>query len=473
MTFVAHSAAGSEVVADVAGVEYHPPPNASTDSSTTAKTTVSRSPQKSSQATPPNASQTRLLGCRVDALVVAFKIDVGPQVAQLLETRAQLASAMSVAELQLGGFSLALKATRRESFLAFENADVRGVFDARAADGYRLELIARATYLATHTLEATLALLVALASEFGTVRGCPRLRRFDLAADFVAFPLSGRDSERFVTKRASIDEFQAEEKDFDEVQTGLSKPATLAHRDFTRKVIGFSISKGNPISARIYDKTAELLASGREEKREIEYERWRRAGWKESDRVTRVEFQHRGTFLNEVKLRDPTNLPSKLDEAWQHDAVWLRMVDPTTATRLFRCKLDPRWIAVAGVTFEHAATPILRMRVRGGATAPHMLGTATSRLAAVGQLTRIPLIVYETGEVVDEGSYVESMTSDDARAWVEAYCDDVYEKAAADTAQTFGLKYGWKEAMHRLLTRHNAAVARFTSDDDHARKTSE
>ena len=44
---------------------------------------------------------------------------------------------------------------------------------------------------------------------------------------------------------------------------------------------------------------------------------WREAGWDDSTGVTRVEFQHRGTFLDEVGLRDASTLASKLDEVWQ------------------------------------------------------------------------------------------------------------------------------------------------------------
>ena len=390
MTDRTREADGSAEVIGSAGVEYHPPRKASDGRQASTTTNDSRSTSSSQRANPRKATATRLLGCRVDALVVAFRVELCKQVAELLDSRAQLAAEVAVAELTLGDFAFELKATQREGFLSFQNADVRGAYSTRATGGWRLELVVRATYLATHKLEAALDLVQRMAASFGTLTERPRLRRFDCAADFVGFPLSARDAERFVTKRASIDAFHSEEKDLDEVGTPLNKPAMRVHRDFTRTVTGFNVSAGNPISARIYDKTAELLVPGREEKREIEYARWRASGWDDSARVTRVEFQHRGTFLDEIGLRDASTLPLKLDEVWQHDANWLRMVDPKSATRLPRCNPDPRWVAVEKVTFTHHAAPIARGRLRGGATVAHVFGAVLSRASATGQLTRFP-----------------------------------------------------------------------------------
>jgi hypothetical protein len=456
--------------ADEAGVEYHPPPNTS-DEPQPARTFETRQRSNvTSKTVAPNTSETRPIGCRVDALVIAFKLELDPRVAQLLEERAKAAAEASSAELELVESSFALKASRRQSFLSFQNADIRGAIDGRATDGYRLELIARATYLATNQLPHVIDELFNVAAEFGQVIDVPRLRRFDCAADFVGFPLTSTDAERFLTKRSKIAEFRAEEKDFDEVHTALSKPAMTAHRACTRKVTGFGVSAGNPISARIYDKTAELLVPGRELKREIEHARWRALGWNGDEPVTRVEFQHTGKFIDEIRLRDPAKLIANLDGVWQHDCQWFRVVDPASASRLYRCKLDSRWEAVIRTQFSHTAGAVERTRVRGGATLPHMLGTTLSRLSAARQIDRIPLALRHTGEVVNEREFADSMSPTEAKAFVVKLCEYIYSNAAVDTAANYGLRHGWNEAVYQLMTKHNAAVARFWSSDDRKKK---
>ena len=238
------------------------------------------------------------------------------------------------------------------------------------------------------------------------------------------------------------------------------------HRDSTRVITGFSVSTGNPISARMYDKTEELRVGGREEKRAIEHARWLRAGWSGESRVTRVEFQHRGTFLDEVKLRDPEQLSSKLDAVWQRDTRWLRIVDRTTASRLHHCRLDPRWSAVQDVVFSHRAEPIVRERRRGGASPTHVAGAALSRLAAMGLIRRIDPGWDTYGEILDERRFVDTMTAAESEQWAREYVSRTFAKAGADIVDSMIHRFGANEAAYRLLLRNNATVARFSSTDD-------
>jgi len=260
---------------------------------------------------------TCVVGQRVDALVIAFALEVFPSIRDELQERQSIADLAGTAQLRIGDLTCAMKRSRRRDSIVFENADLRGSFDECAAGGWQLELIVRATYLATHALVEVIALARRMAEGFGTIKNA-RLRRFDLAADSVRFPLRKDDPDRIVT-RARIDAFIAQTKDIDEVSGEFCKPAVREHHSADHTITGFSVAQGNPLMACIYDKTAELAQPGREEKRAIEHEIWSRNGWNGIDPVTRIEFQHRGEFLDDVSLRDIDTLASRLDEIWQLD----------------------------------------------------------------------------------------------------------------------------------------------------------
>jgi hypothetical protein len=406
----------------------------------------------------------------VDALVLASKVDVSPAVLDELRERQSIADLAGGAELRVGGHMFAIKRNRRMGFCAFENADLRGTFDERATGGWRLEVVLRATFLATHSLATALDLGKAVCAAFGDIQGM-RLRRFDLAADYVNFPLSREDVDRVVTRRARTQSFVVDrKKDLDDAPGDPYEPTRNAveHRSPTMVVTGITVAQANPLMARIYDKTAELRLAGREEKRTIEHALWTRGGWNGSSDVTRVEFQHRGAFLDEVELRDPFKLEGKLDAVWQHDVKWLRLVDPSTASRRTRCTLDPRWSAVVGTEFRHCAAPVERVRNRGGAKPEHVFGAAMSRLASTGRLTRIDFGVNEQGEPLTETAFVERMEERALVPWLTERVDGVFQRAASDTLAAMLNRWGPREAVRRFLAKYNGVAARFSSADDTA-----
>lgn len=94
----------------------------------------------------------RCVGKRIDALVLAFRLEVSSAIADEVEERQGLADEAGAAELRLGEFTFALKSTRTPSLVRFENADIRGKFDRHAVGGFGLELTVRAVFLATHSL---------------------------------------------------------------------------------------------------------------------------------------------------------------------------------------------------------------------------------------------------------------------------------------------------------------------------------
>ncbi len=440
----------------------------------------------------------RCIGRRVDALTIAYKIEMSDATRALIRERSE-AGHGGTAELVIGNFAAAIKrpAARGSEKWPIENADVRGLIEFRATAGWNLEIIVGAPYLATHSLRKALELAHASAAAFGSVKA-KRLRRFDLAADFDGFPLEHADAHGFVIPhRARLGAFHSSEV-FDDDRSpaelarleNLMQPIRRVFQSADATVTGFVICPGGVVLARIYDKSAELLLSGREEKRILELATWQRNGWDGRAQVTRVEFQIRGTALDEMRLRDPDELPAALDAVWGYltsrivgkGSTWLRLMAPETATRRSRCELDPRWAAVQAVIFDHESSPVRRERRRGGATWAQSFGSMLSALGASGSLGRVDLSVFR-----DElGRAPEARRSGMSRAWGLSLLLDVHLTAAIHCADSFfGAARGVTElaidpdkpptgarapsdAALELGERLNAVWARFASEDDRA-----
>jgi hypothetical protein len=406
----------------------------------------------------------RNVGKRVDALVVAFKVGLLEAVADEIQERQSLADLCGAAELRLGSFRFALRRTRARSVVAFENADVRAVYDPLASGAYVLEIVARATFLATHALSESVALCEAIARTLGSIRDC-RLRRFDIAADYAGFALSPNDVERVLTTRARIQAFLTDSKDFDEAAGELAAPVR-EHRDSVLRVTGITVAAGNPLMARVYAKDVELRHAGREEKREIEHRIWRDNDWDGDEPVTRVEFQCRGEFLDEIRLRNPYALEANLDAVFQRCVRWLRLVEPGTNSRRVRCDPDPRWTVVTSTVFLHEAKPIMRDRKhRGGARPAHVSGAVQSALAAIGQL-RPPEFVTPIGEVFeDETLFSLALAPADAEAWVRRRHAEMFAEASVLCSNDALTRHGPQEAVRAVASRGLAVIARFSSAD--------
>jgi len=185
----------------------------------------------------------------------------------------------------------------------FENGDLRGVFiESQSTDaikpGWGLELVARASYLAGHSLEEVIAELRFWANSFGIVHE-ERLRRVDLCADFEGMPIRAEDADAFVRPTRSKLTSWCEGRKPDETWS-------QTYRDAGERVTGHTLCPGNALMMRVYNKTQEQrIRHGEkaEKKRQLEEAIWTSNGWKGGN-VTRVEFQVRGEACKELLGRD-------------------------------------------------------------------------------------------------------------------------------------------------------------------------
>lgn len=403
----------------------------------------------------------RCIGSRVDYLQIAFIVEFHAETLTRLRHRAAAARDHGgAAELVVGRLLAELRAPRpgAERY-QFQNFDVRGTIGLRETGGWSLEFHVRAVYLATHSIEETIRMCEEIAASLGVVSG-RRLRRLDLAADFSDFPLSLPMSGELLTpRRGHLGQFEPEAKDND-----WSAPKRETYMQSGR-VTGFSVCKGGDLSARIYDKTAELQAGGNETKISIEHARWRIAGWGgEDERVTRVEFQLRGTALDELDLRDPSakRLAERIDPVWQYlTRKWLRMIVDDDE-RKSRCSTKPLWTVVQSVLFHHATTQLAdRTRRRGGATFEQALGSMLSALHGLGLLPRLQRAIDAS-----EDAALREMTKEEKDADLRSIWLDAAVTFAMHGASYMQNKHGIEDATILLRTKWNAHHARFYSRGD-------
>lgn len=122
---------------------------------------------------------------------------------------------------------------------------------------------------------------------------------------------------------------------------------------------GWSIGPGGVIYARIYDKTIEIMKSGKEYFKDI----WARQNWTEGETVWRLEYQLKRDFLNQMSINSISDLMSMSNDVWKyctHD--WLRLaVESPSEENRSRWNTNPVWQFIQQVTFgDGTYTGILR-----------------------------------------------------------------------------------------------------------------
>jgi hypothetical protein len=401
------------------------------------------------------ASALRSVGFSIDWLTVAFKVRLYASVRSSLDERLTLAEGNhGGVEWQVGGLRFLLRPTKNPRTFRFENADVRGMYQHDAPEGWTLELAVQWLYRAKHSLPEIDATLRRVASSFGMVIE-NRVRRVDLAADWQGFPLGADDGRKMIGARKgrSVDYVQLEAE----------------RRYWTEeRLTGVTVCEGNPIMLRIYSKSLELSRPGRHHKREPMHDLWTREGWDGSE-VTRTEFQLSREALDQLTMRDLGGLEERLDPAWQYcTQKWVRLIVPGTHSRRKNCDLAPRWQAMQRLVFNHTTVPATRVYKRKGATPDMVLGNGMSLLASRGSLERVPEVYsLETGELLDE--YQGALVLDEATAQHRLRNRiRVHQlREGAEIFQHYLEKHGGaREALGRYNVKQNAAVARAASIDD-------
>lgn len=139
---------------------------------------------------------------------------------------------------------------------------------------------------------------------------------------------------------------------------------SLGNRQWIRKALGFlshragdiftgfSMGLGGDISVRLYDKTEEIKKSGKDHFKGI----WAQKGWKEGQRVWRLEFQLKRTALKQFSISTVAELNECSNDLWLYCThKWLRLALESTAKNKTRWKTHPLWEAIQQVKFGAGA----------------------------------------------------------------------------------------------------------------------
>jgi len=184
---------------------------------------------------------------------------------------------------------------------------------------------AKSAWLLAKGVENAVAELTEIVSQLGQVEGEPTVSRADLYVDFTvnwAFGIALTDQ-------------------------WITRARRITTHTLDKAFSGFSIGLGGDISARLYDKTREIEASGKGYLKDI----WRVCGWDGEATVYRLEFQIERRVLGEHGVRILADLQQRTGPLWRYATLnWLKLVVPSQHdANPTRWPLHPVWAALAQV----------------------------------------------------------------------------------------------------------------------------
>lgn len=276
------------------------------------------------------ANSIRPLRHGVDSLYLSFAGAIEPDLADWLldaKTRAQSPDEgiVATASVNLGDHLFLVRPSGRGRF-AFVLEDNWFSLQVASAKSIELPMVLaqiRSEFLTDVGPERAIASLSMLVEQIGDVCEPAKINRVDLFADFTStLDLTSLPGSHWVKrcKKRSIHE----EGD---------------------QVTGVSFGAGNEVSARLYDKTREILKSRKDYLRPL----WAHAGWNAVEQVWRLEFQIRREGLPEPMHGSAASALSLTGNLWTYLCEdWLRLAVPSDSddTRA-RWPTHPAWLELA------------------------------------------------------------------------------------------------------------------------------
>jgi hypothetical protein len=178
--------------------------------------------------------------------------------------------------------------------------------------------------------------------------------RLDVFCDIEGMELSSDDRQRFVCRADGSTTYEV-----GGVVTGFT----------------FGSRRTQRISARLYDKTAEITAKGGD---------WWELVWGERHRpgatVWRIEFEIGRGALRELDLSRPADVLAAAPSLWQYCTTeWLTLRRPCSDSNRSRWPIDPRWTLASSAALIQPTTKLLWIRRRKRASSlrrllPGLLG---------------------------------------------------------------------------------------------------
>ena len=346
-------------------------------------------------ALPPRAA--RCVGHRVDRLVVGFVVAMDRPTVSEVHGLLDRAERLGCAAVELG--AVRGSGTKRGDRLVVRCDGFFVVINPRDPWSVVVELGASACMLLGAGGCGRLAR--SLARSLGEVEA-ERVRRVDLAADFVGFDLQDLRGADWRLRNGTASTWDY-----------ALLPRSIVRRRYRKRqtITGWTVCPGNVVMLRVYDKQAELHAAKVDtawERASLEIQAWRRSGWRggivessdgswhvEGEAVSRVEFQVRSEGLDTFRLgaktfRDLDLLLSNIGALWRYLTWrWCALAKPRLNGH-GSARVDERWLAVRAVRWDDHPAEVVRERRRGGASAAQAYGCALSAAARTDRVVVPP-----------------------------------------------------------------------------------
>ncbi len=290
--------------------------------------------------------------------------------------QAQEARRQAFAQIEAGGrfFEVADKGGGRFWAYLLRHPDMRiALASAKATRVPLASVTLQNEFLVSQGPVAAEAAARAVVESFGVVEGGELVKRCDLAVDIACDQvMDAWGADAWVTRAERIDPHYVNGK-------------------FT----GWSIGLGAEVSARFYDKKAEMFKSEKTYFGDL----WLLNGWFPADPVVRVEHQFRRNALAQFGLRSVHDVLDARPALWTYATKeWTRLAIPsaTDETRT-RWETHPFWQVVQAITWEGSTRLLERKRPSVNAPSDKTLARMY-KAVATAVMARDGLSLWEAGE---------------------------------------------------------------------------
>lgn len=222
----------------------------------------------------------------------------------------------------------------RFPFVLTDNA-YRIELSGAGADQLPLAVVqVRSEWLLSNGVTRVYKELSELIASFGQVGGDARVSRGDICVDFAS--------------DLRLDDLPA--------KAWVSRARRASMHTVDRGFTGWSIGLGGDISARLYDKTKEVVEVGKDYMWDI----WRASGWNGEQTVWRVEFEYWRSFLKARGIEGVESFLDQIGSLWRYSTEsWLRLTVPSYTDRTqSRWPSHPVWDALCRVEWSGTSKPL-------------------------------------------------------------------------------------------------------------------
>lgn len=288
--------------------------------------------------------QIKILRLGVDGLVLSYEGEISPDLDYDLMERKNLAQSpykdeQARAQWAVKGHIFEVSHRGQKPFAyILEDKAFRICLASSGSKSVPLAYVKISSELLAHKgPEAAADELAGIVSEFGEAGVYPMPSRVDLCVDFQTdVDIEGFTRHAWVTRAGAIDSYSRQ-------------------GNFT----GWTIGKGGPISARLYNKSLEITQkSGKT----FFIDLWKRAGMDPDRPVWRLEFQFMREVLNELGIRSFEGLMRDLGGLWGYATqTWLRLaVEQKADSNRARWATHPMWEQLAAILWRLDDVPLVR-----------------------------------------------------------------------------------------------------------------